>query len=143
MQDTLRVDIGDWATLGGDAYVIRHEVFVLEQSVPESLERDAFDETSLHAVAYDELGTPVGTGRLLADGHIGRMAVRRIARGQGVGGRILIDLIEAARRAGHESVALNAQVQAQAFYSAHGFVAHGPVFQDAGIDHVVMTRPLR
>ena len=87
MQDTLRVDVGDWATLGGDAYVIRHEVFVLEQSVPESLERDAFDETSLHAVAYDELGTPVGTGRLLADGHIGRMAVRRIARGQGVGGR--------------------------------------------------------
>ncbi len=143
MQDAIRIEGGDWASLGKDAFVVRREVFVLEQAVPEELERDAFDDTSVHAVAYDELGSPLGTGRLLPDGHIGRMAVRRLARGQGVGGRILSFLVDAARRAGHQSVVLNAQFHAQAFYRAHGFAAHGPVFQDAGIDHVMMTRHLR
>ena len=64
-------------------------------------------------------------------------------RGQGVGGRILSFLVDAAQRSGHDSVVLNAQVHAQPFYQAHGFAAHGAVFQDAGIDHVVMTRNLR
>ena len=143
MQDSIRIEVGDWATLGKDAFVIRREVFVLEQAVPEELERDAFDGTSVHAVAYDKLGSPLGTGRLLPDGHIGRMAVRRLARGHGVGGRILSFLVDAAQRSGHDSVVLNAQVHAQPFYQAHGFAAHGAVFQDAGIDHVVMTRNLR
>jgi predicted GNAT family N-acyltransferase len=116
---------------------------VIEQGVPEAIECDVFDLTSLHIVAYNELGTPLGTGRLLADGHIGRLAARRLARGQGVGGCMLNQLVDAARRAGHESVLLNAQVHAQAVYQAHGFVAHGSVFQDAGIDHIVMTRHLQ
>ena len=61
MQDSIRIDVGDWATLGKDAFVIRRDVFVLEQAVPEELERDSFDGTSVHAVAYDKLGSPLGT----------------------------------------------------------------------------------
>jgi GNAT superfamily N-acetyltransferase len=52
---------------------------------------------SVHAVAYDEAGQPLATGRLLPDGHIGRMAVRKAGRGQGVGGAVLQVLIAAAR----------------------------------------------
>lgn len=143
MSSRVRIKVGDWAALGGDAWAIRQEVFVFEQAVPEELEQDSFDDVSIHAVAYDELDTPLGTGRLLPDGHIGRMAVLRSARGQGIGGRILTQLIDIAHQSSHERVVLNAQVHARAFYEAHGFAVDGSVFQDAGIDHVLMRRHLR
>jgi len=68
--------LGTWDKLRNDALVVRGEVFVVEQSVPEEIELDDMDAVSLHVVAYVN-GEPVGTGRLLPDGHIGRMAVRR------------------------------------------------------------------
>lgn len=137
-----RIVLGDWATCGRDAAAVRHEVFVLEQRVPIEEELDGRDEECVHAVAYDAVGTPVGTGRLLPDGHIGRMAVRRPERGRGVGSMLLNCLVDEARRRGHLQVSLAAQVHAQAFYAAHGFLAEGPVFLDAGIDHINMRRVL-
>ncbi|MCW2499988.1 MAG: conserved hypothetical acetyltransferase, partial [Frankiales bacterium] len=60
---------------------LRHEVFVVGQGVPAELERDERDAVSDHAVALlDE--QVVGTGRLLPDGTIGRMAVAAAARGR-------------------------------------------------------------
>lgn len=138
----MRVVVGNWEALGQDAYDVRHEVFVIEQSVPVELEQDAEDSVCVHAVAYDEQGVAVGTGRLLADGHIGRMAVRARARGQGVGAKLLATLIERAKSDGHSTLALNAQTHATRFYEVFGFVASGPIFLDAGIDHVLMTREL-
>ncbi|MGZ6791616.1 MAG: GNAT family N-acetyltransferase, partial [Mycobacteriales bacterium] len=55
-------------------FALRHEVFVLGQDVPEELERDELDAVSDHAVVVQD-GRVVGTGRLLPDGTIGRMAV--------------------------------------------------------------------
>jgi len=95
MTTTLR--FGDWAAMQADAKPIRMEVFVQEQNVPADLEMDERDVVCLHAVAYDAAGRPLGTGRLLPDGHIGRMAVLRSARGAGVGGAILKGLMEKAR----------------------------------------------
>lgn len=99
---------------------------------------DEHDAVCVHALAYGPDGTPAGTGRLLPDGHIGRMAVRRPQRGRGVGAMLLTRLMEEARRRGHRQVVLAAQLHAQAFYAVHGFVAEGPVFLDAGIDHINM-----
>ena len=53
---------------------IRFDVFVKEQGVDPSLEIDGQDPDCLHAIAYTD-GKAAGTGRLLPDGHIGRMAV--------------------------------------------------------------------
>ena len=141
-RDNYRVVVGDWQICGKDAALIRHEVFVVEQQVPLEEEMDARDAVCVHAVAYGEDGQAVGTGRLLPDGHIGRMAVRKPHRGNGVGSLLLTQLIDEARRGGHLQVELAAQVHAQRFYIAHGFVAEGPVFLDAGIDHVNMRRVL-
>jgi len=131
--------LGTWDKLRNDALVVRGEVFVVEQSVPEEIELDDMDAVSLHVVAYVN-GEPVGTGRLLPDGHIGRMAVRRRARGAGIGGRLLQTLIDEARGLGHRQVALHAQVHARGFYEAHGFCAQGPEFVEADMPHLLMVR---
>jgi predicted GNAT family N-acyltransferase len=136
MTTTLRY--GDWAAMQADAKPIRMEVFVREQNVPAELEMDDKDAVCLHAVAYDAAGTALGTGRLLPDGHIGRMAVLLSARGQGVGGALLQGLMEKARQRGDEKVVLSAQTHAAEFYLAHGFAMAGDVFYEAGIPHIEM-----
>ena len=132
------IRLGDWATLGQDATAIRFEVFVDEQKVPAEIELDDMDAVCLHAVAYDDAGNAIGTGRLLPDGHIGRMAVRQPGRGTGVGGAILTLLMDKARARGDAAVVLNAQTVAAPFYARHGFVQLGEQFEEAGIAHVEM-----
>lgn len=130
--------LGDWTSLQKDAAEVRRRVFVVEQNIPEELEWDEMDAQCLHAVAYDDKQQAIGTGRLLPDGHIGRMAVLASARGLGVGAALLRILMEQARARGDLSVRLNAQQTAESFYQKAGFVAHGEIFEDAGIPHVHM-----
>lgn len=118
---------------------LRRSVFIIEQQVPESLEWDAADAVAIHALALDAQAQPIATGRLLPDGHIGRMAVVRPWRRRGVGSAILEFLIGRARQQGHAAVHLNAQIRALGFYTRHGFAAHGEEFMDAGIPHRRMT----
>lgn len=136
----VRVVLGQWVSpLRDDARAVREDVFVREQAVPAELEMDDMDALSVHAVAYDAQGRALGTGRLLPDGHIGRMAVHAHARGMGVGSALLQALVERAWQLAYPRVALNAQVHALGFYARHGFVAHGPAFMDAGIPHREMV----
>jgi predicted GNAT family N-acyltransferase len=121
---------------------VREAVFVREQNVPLELEWDTQDEACVHVLAFDNEGAPIGTGRLLPDGHIGRMAVLRAWRRQGVGGALLTELTRVARERGFTEVILNAQVQAIAFYTRHGFVIEGAEFLEAGIPHQTMRRSL-
>lgn len=137
---TPRLVLGDWAACKADAQEIRYEVFVVEQSVPVEMEWDEMDAVCLHAVAYDSSDRPVATGRLLPDGHIGRMAVRKEARGGGIGGYILCALMEEARKRGDRAVMLNAQTQAEPFYQRFGFAREGDEFMEAGIPHIAMRR---
>lgn len=132
------VILGSWNALGQRASSIRLSVFVNEQGVPLDIELDDNDDCSVHALAVDNLGVAIATGRLLPDAHIGRMAVLPAYRGQGVGSKILNALVNEARRQGHTSVVLSAQQHACAFYEAHGFVAEGYPYVDAGIDHILM-----
>ena len=134
--------VGDWATLGDDAMSVRRAVFVVEQGIDESLEIDAHDRHSIHAVVRDgEL--PVATGRLLPDGRIGRMAVLVPYRRAGVGGRVLARLIEIAEARGDATIELSSQAYVCAFYERHGFERYGPVHDDEGIPHQAMRRKLR
>ena len=88
-------------------------------------------------------GAPIGCGRLLPDGHVGRMAVRAPWRGRGVGAALLVHLVALGAARGDARAILNAQVQAVPFYARHGFVVVGEPFDEAGIPHVVMERALR
>lgn len=137
----LRIELGDWASMAPALEAIRREVFIVEQRVPEEMEWDADDATSVHALALLE-GHPVGCGRLLPDGHIGRMAVRAPHRSRGIGRALLQSLLAEARRRGMREVVLHAQTHALRFYEEQGFVADGPVFDEAGIPHRRMSQTL-
>ena len=143
MEDALSLRIVDWPEAEALVMPLREAVFVVEQGVPAELERDEFDAVSRHAVAQDANGAVIATGRLLPDGHVGRMAVAANARGRGVGGRVLEALVAEAGVRGLAEVVLNAQLQAEAFYRRHGFVPEGGVFLEAGIEHRCMRRPCR
>jgi len=121
---------------------LRFAIFVGEQNVPPGIELDEMDEKSLHALAFDDAGKAIGTGRLLPDGRIGRMAVVKEWRRRGVGADLLDALVAEARRRGLREVKLSAQLQAAEFYRARGFVAEGKVYEEAGILHQAMRRSL-
>jgi predicted GNAT family N-acyltransferase len=131
----------DWP----EVVALRTRVFVEEQGVPAEIERDALDATAVHAVARDECGAVVATGRLLVrDGRavIGRMAVDASARGRGYGAAVLAELHRQAVLRGLPEAELHAQVTARGFYERAGYTAVGGVYEEAGIAHVTMRRDL-
>ncbi|MGB9377430.1 MAG: GNAT family N-acetyltransferase, partial [Mycobacteriales bacterium] len=88
---------------------------------------------------------PVGTGRLLVRGtvgRVGRLAVTEGARGTGIGAALLSALEQEAIGAGLASIELHAQLPARGFYERAGYAAVGPVFAEAGLDHVAMRKAL-
>jgi len=124
--------------------LLREEVFCAEQGVPVDEERDAHDATAVHLVALAS-GNLVGTCRLLAgDGlwKLGRMAVRRSARGTGVGLALLEEAERLALARGARRMGFTAQTHAIGFYRRGGYRTLGGIFDDAGIPHVWMERPL-
>ena len=137
------VRLVEWSDAEAALRAVRYAVFVVEQHVPEALEWDDMDARSMHALALADDGTPIGCGRLLPTGYIGRMAVLAPWRNRGVGAALLLALVDLARRRGHSRAILNAQAKAMPFYLRHGFVATGEQFDEAGIDHRVMARDLR
>ncbi|HET7297646.1 MAG TPA: GNAT family N-acetyltransferase [Burkholderiales bacterium] len=136
-----RIELLPWEEARAHASPIRFSVFVEEQGVPLEIELDEHDPACVHAVAFED-GNAVATGRLLPDGHIGRMAVLQAWRGRGIGAAILNELMKAASKRGHREVALAAQVHALPFYRAHGFVPVGEEYLEAGIPHQAMKRAL-
>lgn len=139
MPGSFTVRLASWRDDQSALQDVRREVFIVEQQVPEALEWDDADAMSVHVLALDARGLPIGTGRLLADGQIGRMAVVRDWRRHGVGSTILDLLLALARQQGYSAVHLHAQTHALGFYARHGFVVHGETFTEAGIPHRLMA----
>lgn len=134
------------------ALAIREIVFIEEQSVPESLERDADDAQAFHVLALAG-GHAIGTGRLVALtvapegqsgnwGRVGRMAVLQSNRKSGTGSKLLSALEAEARRRGMAGIILHAQLSAMEFYKRHGYETHGAVFEEAGMPHLEMKKKL-
>ena len=121
---------------------VREQVFIQEQHVPEELEWDEHDTKAVHVVAYDTRDQVIGTARLLADGHIGRMAVLEPWRKNGVGSAMLKTLLLLAQQQNLSKVFLHAQTSAIGFYEHHGFRTLGEEFLDAGIPHRYMEKDL-
>jgi predicted GNAT family N-acyltransferase len=126
------------------ALALRHEVFVVEQSVPLDEEVDAYDATALHLVAVDG-GAVVATCRIVMEGataKLGRVAVAATARRRGIASRLLAESEAHARALGARRIALAAQTGALALYERAGYAPYGERFLDAGIEHVMMDKPL-
>jgi predicted GNAT family N-acyltransferase len=141
----ISIQITHWDEAKSQVMPIRHEIFIKEQKVPEELEWDDFDQDALHAIVKkdDEV---IGTARLIIDNtiaRIGRMAIKKELRGQGIGQEMLEALVTKSLELDVSLIKLHAQVHAVSFYAKLGFEAHGEIFSEAGIDHVNMQKVLQ
>jgi predicted GNAT family N-acyltransferase len=126
------------------ALALRERIFCGEQGVSFEADQDGRDPEATHVVALDE-GVVIGTCRLLFRGQVarlGRLAVERGRRGDGVGAEILREADRIAAEAGAESIALHAQTYAQELYERAGYEPYGPTFVEEGIEHVAMEKRL-
>lgn len=118
---------------------IRYSVFVTEQRIDKDIEFDGNDKDAMHVLLVKNEKF-VGTGRMLSDGHIGRLAVYKDYRGQGLGADAVMALVGEAKKLGLRSVYLGAQLYAVEFYKKLGFSEFGKSFMEAGIEHVHMEK---
>lgn len=135
----LQVRVADWQKDNSELRRIREQVFINEQEVPPELEWDDEDEHAVHFLALDG-EYPIGTARLLPDGHIGRVSVLKDYRGLKVGEALMRAVIAEAERRGLRQQMLSAQVHASPFYERLGFSIVSEEFLEAGIPHVDMLR---
>jgi len=142
MNEKITISLVNWNNRSEVLTYIRHEVFVKEQNVPLELEIDGLDTECYHVLAFDENNNPVGTARMMKDGHIGRVAVLKKQRGLGIGLMMMNKLMEEAGSLGIKEVCLDAQVNVIEFYKRQGFSEIGEVFMDAGIEHKRMVKIL-
>ena len=127
-------------------YALRRDVFEKEQNIPRPLDRDPFDYSADHVVAFDGKGRCVGTGRVVRmdsrTAQVGRMAVAKDERKNGVGALVLQALERMASMRGISELTVASQLPAEAFYKNRGFARVGDVFLDQGVPHVAMRKSL-
>ena len=138
MQRPYSIRIASWQDEASILRIIRTAVFIHEQQIPEDLEWDEFDLISMHVLALNSDGQPIGTARFLPDGHVGRMAVLKEWRGKGLGSAMLLRILEELRSQHMQKAILNAQTTVVKFYEKFGFQVSGKEFMEVGIPHVRM-----
>jgi len=135
------VKYGSWDQLQQDAKLIRKLVFISEQNIPEQDEWDDLDAISQHFVVYDQ-SQPIATARLLANNSVGRVAVLKAYRGQGIGRLIMLEIIAYAQAQKRPNLQLSSQVHAISFYEKLGFSIQGDEYDECGIPHIEMVMPI-
>jgi len=119
---------------------VRNEVFVQEQNVPADIESDEYDSRSWYVLAESNDGATVACARLQPNGKITRMAVLKPWRRQGIAREMLKHILTIAEQNKLQSLYLHSQLSASELYKAFGFVETGNQFEEAGIQHIKMTR---
>ena len=127
------------------AHAVRRRVFIEEQGVDESVEMDGRDDEATH-IAFTVGDEPVATARLRfpddTTAKIERVAVRPASREQGLGSRVMAVAESVATDRGATTAVLHAQLPVREFYEALGYTTEGDRFEEAGIPHVAMRKPL-
>ncbi len=120
---------------------IRNSVFTNEQCIDSEIDFDGQDDDCTHVliIKNDEY---VGTGRMLNDGHIGRLAVLKEYRGQGLGAKMVLSLMKKAKNENMKRVYLGAQKHAIGFYGKLGFSIYGDPYIEANIEHSHMEKSI-
>jgi predicted GNAT family N-acyltransferase len=126
------------------ALELRHDVFCVEQGVPEHEELDGRDHEGIHLVAVQN-SELLGTCRLLLVGRtvqFSRLAVRASARRRGIATALLEEAETETRGAGGRRLVLHAQTYARSLYDGAGYRPRGSAFREAGIEHIAMEKEL-
>lgn len=129
---------------------LRTEVFVNEQNVPIELELDEKDnsEHTIH-IGYFNVDELIGVARLIDMDkeviHIGRVAIDKNHRGEGIGHKLILGCEDIAKKVLNRdfNIELSAQVYVETFYKKLGYNRiNNNIYIDAGIEHIDMRKTI-
>ena len=131
-------------------FKLRTEVFVNEQNVPKELELDEKDnsEHTIH-IGYFKDDKLIGVARLIDMDkdiiHIGRVAIDKNHRGEGIGYKLILGCEDIAKNVLNKdfTIELGAQLYAENFYKKLGYNrVTNNIYIDAGIEHIDMRKTI-
>ena len=137
MKNNLKVEIVKWIDRHAALTMIREKVFIEEQKVTPQLEWDGLDEEAIHFLAYKNEEV-VGCSRaIVTEGvmQLGRMAVLKDHRGEGVGSALVDKAVTTSKLNQLLAIHISAQCHAIDFYKKFGFKVTSDIYLDAGIPH--------
>ena len=137
MENKLKIEIVKWIDEYALLTIIREKVFIEEQKVTSQLEWDGMDKDAIHFLAFkDKKG--VGCARAFVIQNrmqLGRMAVLREYRGEGIGSALIQRAITLAKLNQLYAIDISAQCHAIDFYKKFGFEVTSDMYLDAEIPH--------
>ena len=137
MQANFQIKVVSWQQAEQDLRAIRTPVFIKEQAVAPDFEWDEIDQVAVHLLATQN-NKPIACLRIIDYHKIGRMAVLKEFRGNGLGAILLLEAVKICKAHGSKTVHLSAQTHAIGFYEKCGFKVTSAVYQDVHIAHVDM-----
>ena len=137
MQANFQIKVVSWQQTEQDLRAIRTPVFIKEQAVAPDFEWDEIDQVAVHLLATQN-NEPIACLRIIDFHKIGRMAVLKEFRGNGLGAILLLEAVKICKAHGSKTVHLSAQTHAIGFYEKCGFKVTSAVYQDVHIAHVDM-----
>lgn len=130
---TFTVQNVDWMSAKDKLTKLREKVFVYEWRIPKDVEFDRQDSAACHVLLLDDAGLEIATGRLTAEGEIGRIAVLNNCRKPEVYQQLFAALLALAEQQGMQTVSVQCELEGVNYYQQQGFRPVGAVYMDAGI----------
>ncbi|CAM8402425.1 GNAT family N-acetyltransferase [Candidatus Methylopumilus planktonicus] len=141
MENNLKVEVVKWIDEYDSLTMIREKVFIQEQKVTPQLEWDGMDEKAIHFLVFNDKAA-IGCARaIVIKDHmqLGRMAVLKEYRGQGIGSALIEKAMTTAKLNQLSAIYISAQCHAIDFYKKFGFEVTSDIYLDAEIPHRDMT----
>ena len=135
--DKIKILETTWAISEVHLRAVRTPVFIQEQLVTPKFEWDNIDATAVHLLATLN-NEAIACLRIIDYHKIGRMAVLKQYRGNGLGAALLLAAVAICKTHGAQQITLSAQTHAISFYEKCGFKVSSAVYQDLHIPHVDM-----
>jgi predicted GNAT family N-acyltransferase len=135
--DKIKIVETTWAISEVHLRAVRTPVFIQEQLVTPEFEWDDIDTTAVHVLATLN-NEAIACLRIIDYHKIGRMAVLKQYRGNGLGAALLLAAVAICKTRGAQQITLSAQTHAIPFYEKCGFKVSSAVYQDLHIPHVDM-----
>lgn len=121
---------------------LREIIFIKEQNVPVSVEKDGKDIYATHFLLLNDDNIPIGVGRVVADNNtavIGRVGIMKEFRKNGFGVILMRNIIDYCKRHGFKKMTLSAQEHALDFYKKLNFeVISDRYISPSNIPHLKM-----
>ena len=137
LSDKFNIQIVTWASHQLQLRAVRTPVFIEEQAVTPEFEWDAIDASAVHLLTCLN-HEPIACLRIIDYKKIGRMAVLKQYRGNGLGAALLLEAVAICKAHGTKQITLSAQTHAISFYEKAGFKQVSGVYCDVDIPHVDM-----